>query len=695
MLKTNIENLNKEQLEAVTTIDGALLVLAGAGSGKTKVLTTRIAYLIENNINPENILAITFTNKAAKEMKDRLVKIIGPIAYNMQISTFHAFGLIVIKENYDLLNYKSNFTIIDSDDSLTLIKRILKDLGLDPKIYNPKAIKSRISGAKNELIDEYNYEKYVNSEFEEVVLKVYQKYQQKLKINNSFDFDDLLIMPIKIFKNNPKILQKYQQKYKYVLVDEYQDTNEAQYILIKMIVAKNKNICAVGDPDQTIFSWRGANYKNILNFEKDYPNTKVVKLEKNYRSTQNILNAANNIIANNKSRKEKKLWTDSDVGSKIKHYQAIDEKDEATYVVKEIKKLIKNGEEIDEIAVLYRTNAQSRNIEEALLKENIPYKIIGGFSFYNRKEIKDLIAYLKVIYNQDDDLNLLRIINVPKRGIGLKTIEKLIDLATRDKKSIYEVISSGKEQQFKNLIDELIQLKETSSLTEIVEAVLKLSGLRQELESENTIESLVRLENLEEFKSITKTFEENNGIIMLDEFLMEISLVSDIDEHKQNKEVVTLMTLHAAKGLEFDNVFIVGLEEGVFPSSKSFEANDELEEERRLCYVGVTRAKKNLYLVSAKQRILFGNTNFNPISRFVKEIDTQYLESDRVLLTNKFKKEIMIDKTIEYKVGDHVIHDKYGEGIVVGVDKSILTIAFKHPHGIKQIMKGHKSYRKV
>lgn len=690
-----LENLNKEQLEAVRTVDGSLLILAGAGSGKTKVLTTRIAYLIEQGISPESILAITFTNKAAKEMKERLTSLIGSIAYNMQISTFHALGLVIIKQNYDLLGYKNNFTIIDSDDSLTLIKKILKDLGLDPKIYNPKAIKNRISGAKNELIEYNEYEKYVNSEFEEVVLKVYKRYQQRLKANNSFDFDDLLIMPIKLFKENPKILQKYQQKYKYILVDEYQDTNEAQYILIKLISAKYQNICAVGDPDQTIFSWRGANYKNILNFEKDYKNTKIVKLEKNYRSTQNILNAANDIIENNTSRKEKKLWTDSMVGSKIKYHQATDEKDEASYVVNEIKKLISQGFDKDEIAILYRTNAQSRNIEEALLRENVPYKIIGGFSFYNRKEIKDLVAYLKVIYNQSDDLNLLRIINVPKRGIGSKTISNLTLKASLENKSLYDAIEYGKELQFKKIIDQLIALKDNSSLTEIVEAVLEISGLRQELENEKTIEADVRLENLEEFKTITKTFEENNGIIMLDEFLMEISLVSDIEEHKDSRGVITLMTLHAAKGLEFDNVFIVGLEEGVFPHVNAFENLDELEEERRLCYVGLTRAKKNAYLVGAKQRMLFGVTNYNPTSRFVKEISKQYLNSSQKTLVSKFKKQAMIDSSVNYQVGDHIIHQKYQDGVVVGVDKSVLTIAFKHPHGIKQVIKGHKSYRKV
>ena len=695
VVKDMLENLNEEQLKAVTTTEGALLVLAGAGSGKTKVLTTRVAYLIEKGISPDSILAITFTNKAALEMKERLTKLIGITAYQMQISTFHAFGLVIIRENYDLLGFKNNFTIIDSDDSLTLIKKILKDLNLDPKIYNPKAIKNRISGAKNELVGEAQYESFCNTDFEDIVLQVYKRYQKKLKSNNSLDFDDLLMMPIKLFKEHPNVLLKYQQRFKYILVDEYQDTNEAQYMMIKYISAKYKNICAVGDPDQTIFTWRGANYKNILNFEKDYPNAKVVKLEKNYRSTKNILKAANDVIKNNEERKEKNLWTDSKEGSKIVYHQALDEKDEAYYVATEINKLINNGEPSDEIAVLYRTNAQSRNVEEALLKENIPYKIVGCFSFYNRREIKDLIAYLKVIYNQDDDLNLLRIINVPKRGIGPKTINNLIVKAEKENKSIYEVIEKGKELQFKTLIDELIKLKDSSSLTELVEAVLDLSSMRKELENENTIDSEIRLENLEEFKSITKTFEEENGTISLDEFLMEISLVTDIDEHKNETGVVTLMTLHAAKGLEFSNVFIIGLEEGVFPHSNCFDDKSELEEERRLCYVGITRAKKNLFLISAKQRTLFGITNYNPTSRFVNEIDDKYLKFDKKVALTKFKKQGMIDTTIDYKIGDHVMHDTYMEGVIVGVDKSVLTIAFKHPYGIKQIMKGHKSYRKV
>ena len=422
----DLSTLNDKQKEAVEWPDGPLLVLAGAGSGKTCVLTTKLAYLVEEKgINPYNILAITFTNKAAKEMKERAFKMLGSAAYHMQISTFHSLGLLLIRENYDKLGFDKNFTILDSDDSLTVIKKILKDMNLDTKIYNPRAIRNKISSAKNELMDSNYYSRFANSEYEEIVLEVFRKYEQKILKNNSMDFDDLLLLPIKLFKKYPEVLEKYQDRFRYILVDEYQDTNEAQYILIKMLSKKYKNICVVGDLDQSIYGFRGANFRNILNFEKDYPEAKVVPLEENYRSTGNILNVANDIIKHNKQRKDKNLWTKNDDGPKIKYHRAYDEKDEANYVMEEIKKLIISGEEKSNIAVLYRTNAQSRNMEEALLRENIPYKVVGSFYFYNRKEIKDLISYLKLIYNSNDDVSLMRIINVPKRQIGPKTIENL------------------------------------------------------------------------------------------------------------------------------------------------------------------------------------------------------------------------------------------------------------------------------
>lgn len=694
----DLTNLNEMQRKAVETVEGPLLVLAGAGSGKTKVLTTRIAYLIEEiGISPSSILAITFTNKAAKEMKERVVKMLGPIAYNIQISTFHSFGLNIMKENYSKLGYDKNFTILDSDDSLTIIKKILKDMNLDVKQYNPRAIRSKISGAKNELLSPSEYERYASTEFEKIVVEVYEKYNNKLKQNNSLDFDDLLMLPIILFKNHKEVLMEYQERFKYILIDEYQDTNEAQYILTKMISAKYKNICVVGDNDQSIYSFRGSNYQNILNFEKDYENPEVIMLEENYRSTKTILKAANDVIKNNKQRKDKNLWTENAEGTKIHYHRLSNEKEEALDIVEEIEKLINNGVSKEEIAILYRTNAQSRTLEDAMLKANIPYKVVGSFYFYNRKEIKDLISYLKVLYNPKDDVSLLRIINVPKRGIGHKTIENLINKASIEGKCIYDVITSGKEKIFKDIIEELMQLKETSSLTELVEYILEKTGMRLELETEKTIESEVRLENLEEFKSITKTFEEKNGIISLEEFLGEISLVSDVEEYKNKTDVVTLMTVHSAKGLEFDYVFLAGMEESIFPHNNSLLDLEELEEERRLCYVAITRARKELFITNARKRILFGNDNYNAPSRFLDEISSDLLETNTKVIDNPkdFKIENTIDKNATYNIGDHIVHDTFGNGVVISVEKMILTIAFPHPIGIKKLMKGHKSIRKV
>jgi len=694
----NLDLLNEWQLDAVKTTEGPLLILAGAGSGKTRVLTYRVAYLInECNIDPYNVLAITFTNKAAKEMKDRIMGILGPRAYQIQISTFHALGVLIVKENYEKAGYKANFTILDSDDSLTLIKKILKDLNLDPKIYNPKAVRNQISGAKNSLLTAKEYEKYAATEFEEVVLKVYEKYEERLLVNNSLDFDDLLMIPIKIFRKYPEVLKNYQERFKYILIDEYQDTNEAQYTLVKMLSAKYKNICVVGDNDQSIYSFRGANYHNILNFEKDYPNCKVIMLEKNYRSTKNILNAANDIIKNNKERKDKNLWTDNEVGTKLKYHRAYDEKDEAFYVVNEIKNLLVNNTKLNEIAVLYRTNAQSRNIEEALLRENIPYRVIGSFYFYNRKEIKDLIAYLKVIYNSNDDVSLLRIINVPKRGIGDKTIQNLSIKASINNTSLFDAIDSGKELTFKKTIDELKGLSEKSSLTELVDAILEKTGLKAELLSEKSIEADVRLENLEEFKTITRSYEESKGIVSLDEFLNEISLVSDVEEYRNREDVVTLMTIHSAKGLEFNNVFLIGMEEGIFPHQAAFFDNNELEEERRLCYVAVTRAKEKLWIINAKRRTLYGIDSVNPPSRFIGEINSDLIDADLIeeKPTNEFKNNYSIDENIEYKMGEHIMHNTHGEGVIVGIEDKILTVAFPHPTGIIKLIKGHSSFKKM
>ena len=683
----NLETLNDRQKEAVNITDGPLLVLAGAGSGKTKVLTTKVAKLIiDNKIDPSNILAITFTNKAAKEMKQRILSMVGDIGYKIQISTFHSFGLNILKKHYDKLKLSKNFTILDSDDSSILIKNILKDMNSDE---NYKAIKNIISNNKNALIDSYEYERFVSNDFEELVLEVYRKYENRLIKNNSVDFDDLLMLPIVLFKKHPDILKEYQEQYKYILIDEYQDTNEAQYLLTKMISAKYKNICVVGDDSQSIYSWRGSNYKNILNFEKDYPNCKTVFLEQNYRSTKIIINASNDLIKNNINRKDKNLWTDNEEGIKIEYKRAIDEKDEAYYVVSEINKLLDNGSKLSDIAILYRTNAQSRNLEDELLLNNIPYKVVGSVYFYNRKEIKDLMAYLKLIYNKDDDVSLTRIINVPRRKIGKVTIDKLVSKANDLNCSIYDAIDSGKELEFKEIIEFLRENKDNYTLTNFIDLILEKTGIIKELEDENTIEAQTRIENLNEFKSIAYQFEEKYGIISLEEFLNEISLVSDITEYKDN-EAITLMTIHSAKGLEFNNIFIVGLEESIFPHFNSFESNDSLEEERRLCYVAITRAKKRLWLVNALSRTIYGNKVSNKESRFIKEIDSKYfnIKTSNVKVNN-------VDDSIEYKVGEHIYFDTYGEGVIVGIKDKILTVAFKHPYGIKMLIKGHKKIRKV
>ena len=696
----DLSKLNKQQLEAVKHIDGPMLVLAGAGSGKTKVLTSRIAYLIENGVNPDNILAITFTNKAAKEMKEREIRLIGNLAKGIQISTFHSLGLRLIKENYIKLGYKSNFVILDSDDTLTVVKKIMKELNLNPKFYNARDIRNKISSAKNELLSP---EEYAKMEFDKNIILVYERYNHKLKINNSLDFDDLLILPIKLFKNNPEVLKYYQDKYKYVLIDEYQDTNEAQYIFSKMLCNNHKNIFVVGDNDQAIYAFRGANYKNILNFEKDYPNCKVILLEENYRSTQNILDAANSVIKHNKMRKDKNLWCNNDIGSKVKYVKVDSDKEECAYVSDKIKELHNNNVNYEDIAILYRTNAQSRLIEEEMLRNGIPYRIVGSFYFYNRKEIKDLLCYLRLINNNYDDVSLLRVINTPKRGIGEKTLDNLAKRANDKNCSLFEAIESGKELTFKNLILKMQKECESLTLTDMVELVLKESGMREELVNEKTLEAEIRLENLEEFKSITKGYEEEYGVISLTDFLNEISLVSDISEHQDSNNRVSLMTIHAVKGLEFDNVFIVGMEEGIFPHYNSINEGTQaaIEEERRLCYVAITRAKKNLWMLNAKRRMLFGNTQINMPSRFMDEIDMRYMEtennkSDIISRTSNFVKGNMFrNDDVSYEVGDHVRHDEFGEGVVVSVDKLLVTIAFPHPYGIKKIMAKHKSITKI
>ena len=701
---STLENLNNKQVEAVKELDGPMLILAGAGSGKTRVLTTKIAYLLDQrDISPTNILAITFTNKAAKEMKERIYNLIGREVFRLQISTFHSFGLKLLKENYDKLGLDKNFNVLDADDSLTLVKKIMKNFDLDTTKFSPKAIRNIISSNKNEMISPEEYHKFVYTDFDEVAEKVYDEYEKNLRRSSVVDFDDLLILPIKLFDQNKDILMKYQEQYKYVFIDEYQDTNRPQYILSKMISAKYKNITVVGDADQAIFTWRGADYKNILNFEKDYPNSKMVVLDENYRSTKKILEAANRVIVNNKMRKEKDLWTSNEEGENIVYYRAFDEMDESNYVIKEVKNLLDKGVSPKEICILYRANAQSRTVEDAFLRNNISYRVVGSFAFYSRKEIKDLVAYLKLINNPKDDVSLLRIINYPKRGIGLKSIENLELEASSSNKSLFEVISSGKELAFKNIIEDLIKEKETMSLTDFIDLVLNKSGIKEDLENEKTLEADIRLENLEEFKSITKSVEDNDGIVSLSDFLDELSLVSDVNDQKSdiNDDKVSLMTIHSVKGLEFDYVFIVGVEEGLFPHVNSMESKDELEEERRLAYVAITRAKKNLWMLNTKRRMLFGNTQINLPSRFMDEIDSKYIEEEnnRTGIIKKalnFVKEDNFRKDdVSYKTGEHVRHVEFGEGVVISCDKSIVTIAFPHPYGIKKMMAKHKSISKI
>ena len=699
----DIDKLNKEQQEAVLKTEGPLLILAGAGSGKTRVLTTKVAYLIEEkNIDPYNILAITFTNKAAREMLDRVNKMVGDKAKNAQISTFHSFGVKILRDNYKYLGYDRNFLIVDSDDSLTIIKKILKDNDLDPKIYNPNAIRSKISSCKNDLMDAADYEKYALSEYEKVIYMVFTEYEKVLKNNNSVDFDDLLKLPIKLFKEHKEVLEMYQERFKYVLIDEYQDTNEAQYIITKMISNKHRNICCVGDVDQSIYSFRGANYRNILNFEKDFKDATIIKLEQNYRSTTTILEAANDVIKNNKERKDKKLWSNNGKGEKITYYSAYNGVDEAKYVVREINKLVNNGVEYQDIAILYRTNAQSRTLEDEFVKENMPYHIVGGVGFYSRKEIKDILAYLRLLYNDRDDISLLRIINVPKRGIGDKTISNLIDKASKEGKSIYEAIEDGKELAFKELIEKLKVEKESLTLTELVDTILDETGIKKGYQEDKTLESDIRLENLEEFKTVTKTFEDRDGLVSLEDFLMEITLFTDTTENNQDPNKVNLMTVHSVKGLEFGYVFIVGLDEGLFPHMNSFESNSDLEEERRLFYVALTRAKEKLFLVNAKMRMLFGHEGTAMPSRFIKEINGDLIDGvkdeknndnyyeEKVSIESKYNKE-----DVDYQKDDYVYHEVFGQGKIIEVSGSMVTVAFKHPYGVKKLLKNHKSLSKI
>ncbi len=691
-----LDGLNKEQRKAVEHIKGPCLVLAGAGSGKTKVLTMRIANLIQKGIYSGNILAITFTNKAAKEMRERINNVVeNNYAF---VGTFHSFGLKVIRENYEKLGLLHNFTIVDSDDVNNIIKKILKELDYDYKEYSPGFIRNKISFIKNEMLSDEAVDKFLSSPPEQVAAKVYFEYQKVLKRNNAVDFDDLLKMPVELFLEDKEVLDYYQEKYQYILIDEYQDTNEVQYKMVKKLAEKYRNLFVVGDINQSIYGFRWSNYRNILNFEKDYPEAKSITLNQNYRSTNIILNAANSVIKNNTESKEVNLFSELGDGVKVKYIRSYDEKHEVTLIMEEIKKLLNSGYSYQDIAILYRTNAQSRILEEGMLKANYPYKVVGSYYFYKRKEIKDLLSYLRLISNHADDVSLTRIINVPKRGIGSKSIEDLQTLAKEQNTSIFEVLSKPKELEFKNLILELTEVSKDIDLTELIDLVLEKTGMKAEMEKDSTLESELRLENLLEFKSITENYQKETGTVNLEDFLEDISLVADVSEHNENDEAITLMTMHSAKGLEFKIVFLAGMEENIMPHSMSLQDKDGIEEERRLCYVAITRAKERLYITNAKRRMLFGNTAMNPPSRFIGEIDPDLIEKDESTMLkdiSSFEKEkYYSNESTDYKCGEVVNHQVFGRGVVIDCDDRFVTVAFNKRYGIKKFLSNYQGLKK-
>ncbi|SHM26169.1 ATP-dependent DNA helicase PcrA [Caldanaerovirga acetigignens] len=694
-----LSELNEEQRKAVTHPGGPLLVLAGAGSGKTRVLTYRIAYLIEyKGVDPSSIMAITFTNKAAEEMKERIERLI-PWAKGMLVSTFHSACVRILRSDIERLGYNRNFVIFDTQDQQVVAKDSIKALGLDDKKYSPQAVLNFIGRAKDRLLTPQECYDRAKDIREKTLAKIYELYQKKLKERNALDFDDLIMKTVELFRECPEVLYHYQTKFKHILVDEYQDTNRAQYVLVKMLAEKHRNLCVVGDDDQSIYSFRGADIRNILDFEEDFPDATVIRLEQNYRSTQNILDAANNVISHNLGRKKKNLWTENGKGEKIYLVTLENEHEEAFFIAREIEKLV-NARKFNfkDFAVLYRTNAQSRVLEEMMVKMGLPYKIVGGLKFYQRKEIKDLLAYLRVVANPSDDVSLLRIINVPRRGIGEATVYELKRVAEENERSVYDIIKeeaynfssrvSAKLKNFVSLIDDFIEKQNSLSIPELIAYILEKTGYIEELEAENSPEAQSRIENLKEMVGVAEEFERKYKGASLQDFLAEIALVSDVDELDDNKDAVVLMTLHSAKGLEFPVVFLSGMDEGIFPHSRSMFNEDELEEERRLCYVGITRAKKRLYLTRAWRRNLYGNTSFYSASRFIDEIPARLLkeigsEDDTLEEDNgKTKKaktvvhfkpaikqssETEKRKELKLNPGDRVKHSKWGEGVVTAV----------------------------
>ncbi|MFD2132345.1 DNA helicase PcrA [Pseudogracilibacillus auburnensis] len=734
-----LNTLNKEQQEAVKHTEGPLLIMAGAGSGKTRVLTHRIAYLMdEKAVSPNNILAITFTNKAAREMKDRVKKLVGPESEYMWVSTFHSMCVRILRRDIERIGYNRNFTIIDSSDQLTVMKQVLKQLNIDPKQYDPRAMIGQVSHAKNELITPEVLTDQANNFFERQVASIYVAYQKMLRKNHALDFDDLIMETIHLFKRVPEVLNYYQRRFQYIHVDEYQDTNHAQYYLVKQLASRYQNLCVVGDSDQSIYRWRGANIENILSFEKDYPAARTIFLEQNYRSTKSILEAANHVINHNKGRKPKKLWTENEDGSKITYFQGATEREEALYVTEKVQDLLENGSyTANDVAVLYRTNAQSRSIEDMLMKANISYQMIGGLKFYDRKEIKDIIAYLRLITNPDDDISFERIVNVPKRGIGATSIERLRDYALKHDLSFFQAIKeiemTGVPKRaaqalirFQDQMENLIKQQEFLTATDMVEMVLEQTEYEQILKAEKTIEAESRLENIAEFMTVTKDFEKTNeDDRSLVAFLTDLALIADIDSMDEAaidaEEKITLMTLHSAKGLEFPVVFLIGMEENIFPHSRSLADEDEMEEERRLAYVGITRAEKELFLTHASMRTLYGRTNMNPVSRFIHEIPEELIEGIDQVKRSMFgsfldereansasigtptfrpdrkasrRKTEKISTTgaenVGWRAGDKALHNKWGVGTVVKVqgsgDAIELDVAFPAPTGIKRLL---------
>lgn len=734
-----LDKLNERQKEAVLATEGPVLVLAGAGSGKTTVLVNRIAYMIsEKHIRPWNILAITFTNKAAREMKDRIERLLGDTAKDMWIGTFHSVCVRILRSCIDLLGYSRDFVIYDTADTKTVMKECLRELDIDEKSFPVRNVLSIISNAKNDLMDAATFENVYKSDYRmSIIAKIYYRYQTKLRKNNAVDFDDIILNTVKILSENPDVLSKYQDKFQYILVDEYQDTNNSQYLLINLLAQANRNLCVVGDDDQSIYKFRGANIGNILNFEDDYSDVQKITLVQNYRSTQNILDAANSVISNNKGRMGKSLWTSNGDGNKVFVYTGTNEYDEARYIARQIKKHFDEQGSFSDCAILYRTNAQSRVIEEMLMRESVPYKVLSGLRFYDRKEIKDIIAYLRVVYNPNDDVSLARIINEPKRKIGNATLEKARNIAREKETSLYDVISHADDYpefktaikkllSFSEIIQSLIKLKDTVTIEDLTGRILNDTGYMPALVMEDTTESKTRIENLGEFISVITEFEKNEETgNTLGEFLENISLVSDIDGYDENEDSAVLMTIHSAKGLEFPIVFLSGLEEGLFPGMRSMESDDDIEEERRLCYVAITRAKEQLYITKTISRTIHGKTMPTTASRFFREIPVEYLE-DKTTLQPKVakvmqdlgvrnasapKKEVYMTKGFgssvkssgstdysKFKAGDAVEHRTFGRGEILKAtpcgNDCILEIQFESI-GFKRLMAAFAKVKKI